>query len=465
MRMSLQTRLLIVLVSAGMLTGCTTMKPASTIHQIPAPALVLGVIAEMNTPGYWIGRHPDPDRLVMNADQIAAFNNQTAKAGLGVASIADFNDAVDGKKLKADLDACLRSVAGRGYCFANARQPDDIWWQDLRGNMDLDAIAPEVNVRFGLIVGFCDHRVLPVAEGLYNADLNLSFDRLQDSTLDVASPVAVLHGSRDGRWLYAVGETLRGWVQAERVAMCERDVVRAYVRSGQFAVVTVAKADLYADEDLRNHLGRAQMGARLVVARDTGADTLRVLTPRRDSDGVCTLEPAYIEKSDVSLGYLPYTPRTIIQQAFKLLNTPYGWGGLFGEQDCSRFIQEVFATVGLVLPRNSSEQAKVGRQVYANPEIGLAQEKLAVLRGPASPALTLLCMKGHVMLFLGFVEGRPYVIHDLWSYDIDASTVAVVNRVAVTPLDLGSGPAGSLLDRVDSIRVLDAVPGTHEALR
>ncbi|HNS20476.1 MAG TPA: SH3 domain-containing protein [Sedimentisphaerales bacterium] len=464
MRMSHQARLLIVLVSVSMLTGCTTMEPMPTVRQIPAPALVPGVIAEMNTPGHWIGRHPDPDRLVMTADQIAAFNGQTERAGLGVASIADFNDTVDGEKLKADLDACLRSVAGRGYCFADGRQPDNTWWQDLRDNMDLGAIAPEVNVRFGLIVGFCDHRVLPAAEGLYNADLNLSFDRLQDSTLDVASPVAVLHRSRDARWLYVVGQTLRGWVQAESVALCERDVVRVHVRSGQFAVVTAAKADLYADEDLRNHLGRVQMGTRLVVAQDMDGDKLRVLTPRRDTDGVCTLEAAYVRKTEVSLGYLPYTARTIIQQAFKLLNTPYGWGGLFGEQDCSRFVQEVFATVGLVLPRNSSEQAKVGRQVHASPGIGLAQEKLAVLRGRAAPALTLLCMKGHGMLFLGFVEGRPYVVHDLWSYDVDASTVAVVNRVAVTPLDLGSGPAGSLLDRVDNIRVLDAVPGAHEAL-
>ena len=65
----------------------------------------------------------------------------------------------------------------------------------------------------------------------------------------------------------------------------------------------------------------------------------------------------------VSRGYLPYTPRTVIFQAFKLLHSPYGWGDMYGEQDCSRFIQLVFSTVGIQFPRNSLQQAKVGRLI------------------------------------------------------------------------------------------------------
>jgi len=311
-------------------------------------------------------------------------------------------------------------------------------------------------VDFGLIVGYCDHRILPVVEGLYRANLDLNFDRLQDSTLDVGAPVAILHRSRDGRWVYAVGETLQGWVQAENVALCEREIVRDYVQAGKFAVITAAKADLWSDENLHSHLVRAQMGTRLAVTEDSDPDKLCVLVPSRDRDGVCVMKTAYIQRNEASLGYLPYTSRTIIQQAFKLLNTPYGWGGLFGEQDCSRFVQEVFATVGLILPRNSSEQGRVGREIYANPQVGLAAEKRAILSEHATGGLTLLLMNGHIMLFLGSVDGRPYIIHDLWGYAIDESTTAVVNRVAVTPADLGNGPAGALLDRVNSIRMLDA---------
>ncbi len=42
-----------------------------------------------------------------------------------------------------------------------------------------------------------------------------------------------------------------------------------------------------------------------------------------------------------------------------MLNQPYGWGDMYGEQDCSRFLQMVFATVGIMLPRDSKDQAQV----------------------------------------------------------------------------------------------------------
>jgi hypothetical protein len=459
-----KVHLLIAILPAVLWVGCAAPEPAPAAkpdapvgRQVPSPALAPGTSAAMNTPGYWIGRHPDPDRLVMTEAEIVAFNERTRRSDNTVVDVVRFEDPVDSERLKADLHTGLDQVKSRGYSLACGRQPDDVWWQSLEDNMGLAAIESQVPVGFGLISGFCDHRVLPTTEGLYREDLDLNFDRLQDSTLDVGAPVAVLHRSRDGRWLYAVGETLRGWVAAESVALCERDALTRHVRAEKFAVVTAAKADLFADERLRVHLGRAQMGTRLAVERDDGGSgTLAVLVPSRNQNGICTMTTAYVQRTDANPGYLPYTARTILNQAFKLLHTPYGWGGLFGEQDCSRFIQEVFATVGLVLPRNSSEQAKVGRLIYANTWIGLADEKRAALREQAVPALTLLRTNGHIMLFLGFVDGRPYILHDLWGYSVDESTTAVVNRVAVTPADLGNSPSGSLLDRVNTIRTLDA---------
>ena len=197
------------------------------------------------------------------------------------------------------------------------------------------------------------------------------------------------------------------------------------------------------------------MGAKLAVLEDSDSKKFRVSVPTRNQNGTCTMKAAYVQTSEANMGYLPYTPRTIIYQAFKLLHTPYGWGGQFGEQDCSRFLQEVFATVGLILPRNSSQQARIGRLIYTNPKKGSAGDKLAILSHQAIPALTVLYMNGHIMLFLGFVDGKPYIIHDLWGYNIDKSTIAVVNRVVVTQINLGNGSSGSLLDKINTIRVLD----------
>ena len=157
--------------------------------------------------------------------------------------------------------------------------------------------------------------------------------------------------------------------------------------------------------------------------------------------------------ADVHEGFLAYTPRRIIQQAFELLNVPYGWGDMYGEQDCSRFIQEVFATVGISMPRNSSEQARVGQLIGTFDLKAGDGDKLRVLARDAVGGVTVMQLKNqnHIVLFLGWWEGRPYAIHATWGYRQKTGifeTVREINRVAVTDLFLGEGASsGSLLGR------------------
>ena len=48
------------------------------------------------------------------------------------------------------------------------------------------------------------------------------------------------------------------------------------------------------------------------------------------------------------------------KSGFKHMNSPYGWGGMNGEQDCSSFIRQIFACFGITLPRNSTGQIQNG---------------------------------------------------------------------------------------------------------
>jgi len=456
-----RTPALVALLLLAVLTGCATtapepQPPAPPMRQVLSPALVPGTQAFMNTPGFWIGRHPDPDRRVMTYDRIASMNARTKKHEDSIKDIVDFPASVSGANLKAELQRNLRWTRWGGYYLSNGTRPDAAWWKRQEANLDLEAVGAQVTVRFGLIAAFCDHRALPLQEGLYKSDINLSFDRLQHDTLDIATPVAILHQSRDGRWVYAVSPLTRGWLKAACVAFCTQDIVKSYIWAEKIVVITAAKADLYTDENLRVYLGRIRMGSRLPLEDDGGPGRYRVCVPLRKPDGGCAMAYAYVQERDAYPGYLPYTPRTIIDQAFKLLHAPYGWGGQFGEQDCSRYLQQVFATVGLVLPRNTTQQGRVGRQIYRNPTRGNGREKLMVLKNEAIPGLTLLKMSGHIILFLGWVDETPFGIHGFWGYRQDTGGMVVVNRVAVTRLDLGSGPSGTYLERISTMRVLDA---------
>jgi hypothetical protein len=183
------------------------------------------------------------------------------------------------------------------------------------------------------------------------------------------------------------------------------------------------------------------------------------MIPTRAEDGRCTFDAAYLSDSQVHRGYLTYTPRHAIEQAFKLLNAPYGWGGMYGEQDCSRFIQEVFASMGIMLPRNSTQQGKVGKLAASFRSTNSSAYRSGILSNSAQGGITLLQFPGHVMLLLGFVDGKPYAIHDLFAYTEQESKTGerriAVNRVAVTSLSIGNGTKkGSLLDRISKVRVL-----------
>jgi hypothetical protein len=127
---------------------------------------------------------------------------------------------------------------------------------------------------------------------------------------------------------------------------------------------------------------------------------------------------------------------------------------MHGEQDCSAFLDEVFAVMGIILPRDSKDQAQTGQMLAQFEEKTLGPQKIEAFGGVLG-GITLLPMKGHIMLYLGMVDERPYAIHAVWAYRErkgDKDVPRVMNRVVVSDLSLGEGSQkGSLLKRLSKI--------------
>jgi len=258
-----------------------------------------------------------------------------------------------------------------------------------------------------------------------------------------------------------MGPSSDGWICPAHVALCSKEQL-GDIMNRPFVSIVCAKGNVYLDRARTQYYGFARMGSKLPLVRDSAQDVTAVMVPTRRTDGALEVKTGYLRRREIVVGNLPYTPRHIIEQAFEMLNTPYGWGGMHGEQDCSQFVQEVFATVGVALPRNSNDQAKVGQMSPPLKEGQPEVERRAVLVAQAIPGATLLYTRGHVMLYIGDVEGRPYVIHDTWAYrepSTDGNAIRVINRVAVTDLNLGAGSrSGSLLQRLHSARAIKLGP-------
>jgi hypothetical protein len=187
--------------------------------------------------------------------------------------------------------------------------------------------------------------------------------------------------------------------------------------------------------------------------------------PSREGRGSLSIRKGYIRaEEDVHPGFLPYHQENLARQAFKMLHHPYGWGDRLGGRDCSRFIMDLFRTFGLLMPRNSKEQAMVGLNPGSVEEKPI-QEKRKTL-DQSIPLATTLRLPGHIMLYLGTNQGKHYVIHSIWGVQKSGKAgpaLQKIGKAVVSDLSLGeNGPNRSLLDRITDIRMIGSNPEIHK---
>lgn len=418
----------------------------------------------MNSPGYWIGKHPFPDRTILKGDEIAKFNAAIRDELKISYDLATFPERFSGGRLSQALTLDITSISGIRLYQPGGAPVLRSFLETVRENMDIRRIAPEVAVRFAFIIKNADQRVLPLSSGLFQARYGRDFDRLQSSILDRGTAVAVLHSTADRKWHYTVAPQGEGWVQGDRIAFCQPEAMRKYLQQSSFVVITAAKGDVYLNPEMTSFCGRTRMGTRFPLIRSLD-DVLEITLPGKDENGSCRFYSGFVRKKDASRGYLAYSPRNIILQAFEFLNSPYGWGDMNGEQDCSSFIRSVFATVGIELPRNSLFQSRTGQSLAVFDRGTAPVKKIDMLNKEGVGGITLLRMPGHIMLYLGSVDGDLFVIHGIWGYrDIDKKRelIKVVNRIVVTNLSIGKNTSqGSLLKRIGTVSTVELGSRAH----
>jgi len=415
-----------------------------------APSPIGHALRMMKTAGYWISRHPSPDAVIMSPDAVEQFNGRLRAESKLTKDIFTLVQDLKTESLLDELEKTLSDIIAKDYYTAAGVKADTDFMDNIKRNMNLSGVVVGISPRYGLVVHFASQRFLPTKEGLYEQKDDYDFDQLQNSALDVGTPVAVIHASADGLWYYVMTAISDGWVEAKNVALGDVNQVRQFSQDNDFAVVIKPKADIFLNESMTNYYDYVRMGMRLPMSgMDAGHATVNV--PVMDTDGTLAIKEGYMNAEDVSAGYLGLTARNIYKQALMMLNQPYGWGDLYGEQDCSRFMQMVFATMGIELPRDSKDQAKVSSRVVDFDEKSSDAAKIAAL-AKAPGGNTLLAMKGHIMLYLGTIDGKPYAIHDTTGYKqtVDQKEVAhAIDRVIISDLSLGEGThKGSLLRRL-----------------
>jgi cell wall-associated NlpC family hydrolase len=256
-------------------------------------------------------------------------------------------------------------------------------------------------------------RTLPTQRPHFNSakgdSASWPFDNLQRSSVAVNTPIYVCHISADKSWALVETSFTFGWIPAEDFARVDTDFIKTWERC-PYAVITRDQTSIL--DEGGNFILKASLGYIFPLIKET-AGSLEVLTAVADKNNNAVIKDGFVSLEASAVKPLRLTALNAIKIANELIGEPYGWGGLYGNRDCSSMTRDFFAPFGIWLPRYSEDQVKeVGSLVNLqglNPE---QKEKIILEKGV--PYLSLLWRKGHVMLYIGQHSGRALIFHNIW---------------------------------------------------
>lgn len=441
---------LVPLALAPFLALAQAAAPASAPAEAPAIVLPdtdpLGVRAAQLEAGYWIAKLDRPDQRLLDAAQVDAQNQRLRGTDPTWNDLAELPRTLERERVAAWIQARSQRPQKTLYDEAgkegNARQIDR-----LVAALDLAAIPQTQVTRFGLVVRRASVRTFPTHLRVFTAPGDTDIDRFQETALFPGTPVAIAHDSRDRKWWFVVSPLYAGWVEKDAVAEGGRDEVLGYAARAPSLLVTGATVrTAYAPGNAALSQLQLDMGTRLPLLDAPPTATINgqlayaawpVQLPVRNAEGRLALAPALVPRgADVAQAPLPLTRANVLRQAFKFLGERYGWGHDYNGRDCSGFVSEVYRSMGVLMPRNTSDQRRSPAFDRIDLEGATAQRRTAALR--ALQVGDLLYIPGHVMMVIGRERGEPWVIHDVQAVNVaDAGgglQRLVLNAVSVTPL-------------------------------
>lgn len=347
-------------------------------------------------------------------------------------------------------------------------QPLDPGWLDAMAEASRVRRYPSLNRR-AIAVANTAMRVLPTGKPAFDdprrAGEGFPFDYVQNSLVLAGTPLYATHESADRAWVLVESRFAYGWVRSADIAWVDDKFARAY-KTGVYAAVVREEVSLADEGGVFRFKGF--IGTLLPVAK--GSDSagskatnggFTVLVPARDALGRAVVKRAHIAPGDALTAPLAPTPDNFAMLADRMLGEPYGWGGLYTDRDCSATIMDLMAAFGIFLPRNSSQQAKIGWVQPLDAVDDTAKKTLLLKEGV--PFLTLVRKPGHIMLYIGSMDGEPVVLQTIWGLKTRRGGIEgrrIIGRTVISTLEPGKNlrdlarPEGVLLHSVRSFNTL-----------
>ncbi|WP_171022179.1 SH3 domain-containing protein [Thalassotalea litorea] len=389
------------------------------------------------------------NKVLMSPEQIEAFNDEQFTRGSYLKNPLSFPVRLAPDTIAKFIRAISKPASSERF-YANGEILTPAHYQSYDEQMNLVSLKDYQDVRFAVVTKRTSLRTYPTLDRVFNANMDLDLDRFQETGAFPGELLAVVHTSKDEKWHFVRSYNYRAWVQDKDIAFTSRSEAKQFIGEQQRLIVTGDKVHTtFNPTNEQTSQVQLDMGVSLPILQHSDFEKYQlhrhnpytgyiVQLPTRDAKGQLKLEPTLIPKSaDVSIGYLPFTQENIINQAFKFLGERYGWGHDYNGRDCTGFVGEIYKTFGILMPRNSGQQG--GDSYGVNLRFDKASTPSHKLPELANLEVgDLLYLPGHVAMFLGYHDGKPYIIHDVYGLgyvDHQGNPVkGILNGVSVTPL-------------------------------
>jgi len=296
----------------------------------------------------------------------------------------------------------------------------------------------------------------PVLYDSKKAGEGFPFDYLQNSSIAANKPLMLSHYSKDGKWAFVESSFAFGWVKSRNIVVIDEKYTKLWQHAEQ---VFIIEEGISIYSQTQEFLFKSRIGMMLpLVSEDK--DTYTVLTLSKYKNKKPLYIQSKIEKKVAHKGILDFNAKNIDMILKEISKTNYGWGGIFGQRDCSSTLRDFYAPFGLWLPRNSSKQSKIGRVL--NLEGMSVDAKRLVIKREAIAFRTLVYKQGHIALYVGEFNKQSIIFQNVWGVKTKKDGVEgrfIIGRPIFSTLEVGKNlkafdANASMLLKLKSISIL-----------
>ena len=414
----------------------------------------LAIQDDRATADYWVGKNKSGEAVFVSTQELEMLNLQIRQRSANtIVELPKYPEKVYTQWIKGKIIATMTIGNFQGdevpKLFKNGAALTEFSFTHAKQNCCLDELPTVCEIRYALTIDRTDIKLLPEAEGWFETKDEKHYDQLQATAIDPSEPVIVLIDSKDKQFVFIESRTYAGWVKPSTLAFTDRATWLKYAEPTNYLTVLASRKTIPS--------GKAfyQMGGRVLLrATDLQKDNSWAITvPDVDANGTIIEQGCNIPNDNgVVKVALACSENNLIRQAFRFLGEDYGWGGLDKNVDCSSFVQDVYRSVGIELPRDTSRQEKAMARSISLKNMN-REQRLDILK--KSKPGSLLFAPGHVMMYLGMDnDGEPLVIHSMSSYftfDDGKTLKHYVRKVLVSDLHFMNKNKVEMIDRITSV--------------